>query len=75
MRCLMRHVVLFFTLACPVVVVGGEVLRSVMHRRRAKRGDFAPSTQDIAIIQTIALAFCLLGAIISGLIWAIRDRW
>ena len=52
------------TIATPVVV---ELLRALIHRRRARNG--AAGTQDIAMFGTFFGIATLVGTLVSGLAW------
>ena len=50
------------------VVIGTEILRSIIHRRRERRDGFG-GTQDIAMWGTFISLACFLGAGLCALFW------
>jgi hypothetical protein len=52
-------------------VIGTEIVRSVVHRRRERR-DGLGGTQDIAMWGTLIGWACFIGAGICGLLWRLQ---
>jgi hypothetical protein len=62
------RIAIAFTVSACAVLIGTEVLRSVVHRHR-ERVQGIGGTQDIAMWGTLIAGLLLLGAMISGVIW------
>jgi hypothetical protein len=52
-------------------MIGTEIVRSVVHRRRERRNGFG-GTQDIAMWGTFIGLACFVGACICGLLWRLQ---